>query len=462
VPLNFLRNEAHWPITAACGITRTPSSRKSVHARHKESLAGLGLADHTSAVDLSMDPAEFRMRTRFVVKLGCALHECGTTSQRVERHLMNVTHMLGLNGSVMISPTTFTCAFWEDDELDQFIHIERVEPAEINLGRLWKIDCLVESMADKSISFSEGIEQLERASTAPWNYSYAANAISWALIGGSFAALLSANAQDCIAATLLSSIFFFITDWGLRHVSWKPVVTILAPFVSGVLASALSALGIDINVPFVILSSIIVFIPGLALTLALTEISAGHLISGTSRLVDAAMLLLKLFFGVISGMAVANFLFRVHGDVTVHLPPLPDWKTWPAVAGLSLGLGVAFNIPQCKIWWGLLSSALAFGVASVGAAWFGMYAGMFIGSLAVGLFSNAYSRVTRGSSSILMTQGILLLVPGSKTYMILNHWVSGENILPGATSGNQALMVFVALVAGLLFSSALLPTQKSL
>jgi uncharacterized membrane protein YjjP (DUF1212 family) len=409
-----------------------------------------------------MDPAEFRMKTRFVVKLGRALHECGTTSQRIERHLMNVTRMLGLNGSFLISPTTFTCAFWEEDELDQFIHIERVEPAENNLGRLWEIDRLVESIADKRISFSEGIERLEQVTTSPWNYSPRVNAFSWALIGGSFAALLSSNAQDCLAATALSLILFFITELGSRHVSWKPVVTILAPFVSGILASGVAALGGGINVPFVILSSIIIFIPGLALTIALTEISAGQLISGSSRLVDAAMLLVKLFFGAISGIAVADFLFHGHDLGGASLAQLPEWKTWPALAGLSLGLGIAFNIPQRKIAWGLLSAAIAFGAASAGQAWFGMYAGMFIGALAVGLFSNLYSRITRGPGSILMTQGIVLLVPGSKTYMILNHWVSGQNILPGASGGNQSLMVFISLVAGLLFSNALLPTQKSI
>ncbi len=46
--------------------------------------------------------------------------------------------------------------------------------------------------------------------------------------------------------------------------------------------------------------------------------------------------------------------------------------------------------------------------------------------------------------------------------MLLNRWVPGADILPGASSGNQALMVFIALIAGLLFSNALLPTQKSL
>lgn len=409
-----------------------------------------------------MAPAEFRKKIRFVVKLGRALHECGTTSQRIERHLMNVTRMLGLNGSFLITPTTFTCAFWETDELDQFIHIERVEPAENNLGRLWEIDRLVESIADGRLSFSEGNDQLEQVITAPWNYSFWANALSWALIGGSFAALLSSNTQDCLAASGLALILFLMTHLSSRHAGWSPVTTILAPFVSGVLASIMAVLGVGINVPFVILSSIIIFIPGLALTVALTEISARHLISGSSRLVDAAMLLVKLFFGAISGMAVSNFLFHGSGVATSTLPLLPDWKTWPAVAGLSLGLGIALNIPRSKLLWGLLSAAIAFVAARLGETWFGMYAGVFLGALAVGLFSNFYSRIFRGPGSILMMQGIVLLVPGSKTYMILNLWVSGADILPGTSSGNQALMVFIALIAGLLFSNALLPTQKSL
>ncbi len=409
-----------------------------------------------------METAEFRRKTRFVVRLGRALHECGTTSQRVERHLTNVTRMLGLNGSFLISPTTFTCAFWEDDELDQFIHIERVEPADNNLGRLWEIDRLVESIADGSTSFGDGAVELERLTNAPLNYSPWANALSWALMGGSFSALLSANPLDCIAAAALSLVLFLINQPCSRNASWSLVVTILAPFVSGLLASAVVALGIGINVPFVILSSIIIYIPGLALTVALTEISARHLISGSSRLVDAVMLFLKLFFGAIGGVAVANFIFHGTGGGVDVLSPLPAWKTYPAIAGLSLGIGIAMNIPQRKMLWGLISAGIAYGAASAGEMWFGMYAGMFLGALAVGLFSNLYSRLTRGPGSILMTQGIVLLVPGSKTYMILNHWVSGENILPVVSSGNQALMVFIALIAGLLFSNALLPTLKSL
>lgn len=409
-----------------------------------------------------MDPAEFRKTTRFIVKLGRALHECGATSQRIERHLMDVTRMLGLKGTFMISPTTFTCAFWEDDELDQFIHIERVEPAENNHGRLWELNRLLEQVADGRLSLNEGIAQLDDVITAPWNYSTWINALSWALIGGSFSALLSPNPRDCIASAVLSLILFGIQQRMTRNANWNPLITILAPFVSGLLASTAAEFGLRINVPFVILSSIIFFIPGLALTVALTEISARHLISGSSRLVDASMLMVKLFFGSASGMAVAAFLFNRSDVITTVLPQLPDWKVWPALVGLSLGLGVAFNIPRRKMLWGLLSGLIAFGAARAGETWFGMYAGMFIGALSVGLFSSLYARITSGPGSILMTQGIVLLVPGSKTYSILNHWVSGADNLPVGGGGSQALMVFVSLIAGLLCSNAILPTQKDI
>lgn len=409
-----------------------------------------------------MDPDEFRMKTRFVVKLGRALHECGASSERVERHLGNVIRMLGINGSFLLSPTTFTCAFWQEDELDQLVHIERFEPADHNLGRLWEIDRMVERIAIGELGLAEGLDELARVTAAPPNYSPAMNALAWALIGGAFAALLSRSTPDFVTAALLSLLLFFISHRCGRHAGWKSVVTILVPFVAGVIAGGVAALGLAINLPFVILSSIVVFVPGLALTVALTEISAGHLISGSSRLVDAGMLLLKLFFGAIGGMALAEFLWQAPAAAPLDLPPLPEWRTWPAVVGLSLGLGIAFNIPRRKIWWGLLSAVIAFSAARAGGAIFGMYAGMFIGALAVGLYSNLFSRITRGPGSILMMQGIILLVPGSKTYMILNQWVSGTEILPGSGGGSQAVMVFIALVAGLLFANALFPTRKSL
>jgi uncharacterized membrane protein YjjB (DUF3815 family) len=216
-----------------------------------------------------------------------------------------------------------------------------------------------------------------------------------------------------------------------------------------------------LNVPIVILASIIINIPGLALTVALEETSHGHLISGCSRLIDAITTLLKLIFGTLAGIAVANFFVVPSTEPQLALSPLPDLRIWPALVGLALSLGVVFNTPRNKWPLGLLAAFIAFGSAKLGESQFGMYAGMFIGSLSLGLFSNLFARLTKGPSLVLMIYGIIVLVPGSKVYSILNHWVSGESILP-AESAARALIAFVALIAGLIFSNALLPAKKTL
>jgi len=399
------------------------------------------------------DSEDYRRKARFIVKLGIALHECGATSQRVESHLENMTRLFGFHGSFLVSPTTFTCAFWQDDELDQYIYIDRIQPANDNLGQLWEIDRLMGRITRSELDLDAAIVELRRLRKAPSNYSTVVNGLAWALIGGPFAALLSI-------------LLFIFTLNRSEHARWGPVVMLVAPFFSGLVASFIARAGIVINVPFVVLSSVVIFVPGLALTIAITEISSRDLISGTSRLVDAVMLLLKLYFGSVSGMAVASFIAS-HVMVPVVLPyldlgQLSSLKTAPAVLGLSLGIGIAFNIPTRKLGAGLASSAIAFVVAGLGESYFSMFAGMFLGSLAVGLYANLYSRITHSPSSIPMMQGTVLLVPGSKIYMILNEWASGTSILPGVASGHQALMIFLCLVAGLMISNALVPVRTSL
>ena len=410
---------------------------------------------------MSHSSEDYRLRTRFIIKLGRALHRCGANSVRIEEHLGNVTEMLGLHGSFLVSPTTFTYIFWLDDELDQFTHIERTELSDYDLGRLWAIDQLVENMEDGHVDFESGLQKLEKLEQSPPPIPFLENALASLVTGGAFATLLSANPLDAIAASLISSLLFLIHHFTGSKKGFKPALVITLAFTAGVLAMMFATLGAGINAPIVILASIVIHIPGLALTVALEEISHGHLISGCSRLVDGLMTLLKLFFGTLAGIAVVNFISPVPSEPSLLLCPTPDWRIWPALIGLAISLGIAFKIPRNKWALGVVSVFIAFGAAKLGGHLFGMYAGMFLGALSVGLFSNLFARLTNGPCSILLIQGIIVLVPGSKVYSILNHWVSGEAILP-SESGGRALIAFVALISGLIFSNALAPAKKTL
>jgi uncharacterized membrane protein YjjP (DUF1212 family) len=408
--------------------------------------------------------SDFKSRTRFIIKLGRTLHECGASSERIERHLNNTTELFGLHGSFLVSPTTFTCAFWEDDEHDQFVHIERVQPSDYNLGKLWEVDQLVQSVEQGKVPFDQGMAELERLRNLPPLHSFQSECLAWLLTGGCFSLLLSPGLFNSLTSSVISLLIFLIVRQGAARPAWQPVATILGALGAGLIADTAAATGLPINPPLVVLSSIIIFIPGLALTVSLTEISMGHLISGSSRLVDAVMTLLKLFFGAASGIALSRLFYDQVPTVFDHLGStgdLPDWRIWPALVGLAVSLGIGLNLPRHRFGWGTLSLMIAFISATVTESHLGPFAGLFVGALVVGLFANLFARITQGPASVLTTYGVIVLVPGSKVYSILNQWVSGESILP-TQSAATALMAFVTLTVGLLFANALLPARKSL
>jgi uncharacterized membrane protein YjjB (DUF3815 family) len=176
--------------------------------------------------------------------------------------------------------------------------------------------------------------------------------------------------------------------------------------------------------------------------------------------VDAIMSLLLLLFGAIMGVSLASLLFK---NGFVEQPWLmPSGKTWPAVVILSLSLNILLNISYRNSLWGLFACILAFGTARSTGQMFGATTGVFLGSLAVGLFSNFFARLMKAPASVLSTQGIILLVPGSTTYIIMNQWFSGTQVLPQADTSSQVLMISTSLVAGLLIANAVLPPRKSL
>lgn len=195
---------------------------------------------------MSNSHTDFRLRTRFVIKLGRALHHCGATSVRIEEYLGNVTRMLGLHGSFLVSPTTFTYIFWLDDELDQFTHIERMELSNYDFGRLWEIDQLVENMDQNDFDLESDLEKLEPLCQSKDLYSPWEKALSFLVTGGAFAALLSANHLNAIAAALVSLTLFFIS----HTISSKRGLKAAAPMIHAFTAGAMSvAIPLIIRVP---------------------------------------------------------------------------------------------------------------------------------------------------------------------------------------------------------------------
>ena len=240
-----------------------------------------------------MSDDEFTAKTKFISKLGLSLHACGATSHRIEKHLNKLTRMLGINGDFLIAPTSITCVYWRDDPSNQTNIIKRVHPGGGDLGRLEQLDSLIEQFQSNKLNFHEMSESLDKVLNRPKCYSPHILGVSWMVGSFFFSTLLSRSSYDACVASIVSIIIFYLIEFCAKRERFDNLTEIIATGVSGILISIIASFGVPINIPFCLLSSIIVLVPGLSITVALSEIASRELLSGTCRFVDAVMSLFK-------------------------------------------------------------------------------------------------------------------------------------------------------------------------
>lgn len=404
--------------------------------------------------------AEFIEKRRFLIQLGKALHTFGTPAYRLEAHLANVAGLLQIKCSCIASPTSLMFVLSSEGENQEYTHVARVSPGDIDLGSLARTDQLVDELDSGQRTLSEAIERLEDIVTKPDPHSKFLTFVAFGASSGAFAMLMHTSWNDVLWSTLLGFVVCLFVFWSERSKRVTNMLEPLSAIVSALCAMAITTFDPSINVPLVILSSIIAFIPGLALTLGLSELAERNLISGTARIMDALMSLFKLYFGGVLGVAVGRLIF---GDIAyVHPPEIPDWTVWLAVTILSFSLAILFKARKKDGPWGIISGYIAFGASLWGSYYLGPALSAFVGAFALGLYSNIFSRVMKLPASLVRLPGLVVLVPGSKVYIGLNSLVMGQEILNTTNIGSQAFLIFMSLVAGLLFSNVAFPSRKTL
>ncbi|WP_286267873.1 threonine/serine ThrE exporter family protein [Thalassotalea atypica] len=406
-----------------------------------------------------MQSEEFKQKRRFIISLGKALHQFGTNSFRSEAHLQSVALFLGMKASFIITPISLTFILI-DEEFNEHNYIVRVKPGDLDLGSLARTDELVDELSSGQRSLEEATQRLEDISNKSEPYGKVLSFFAFGASSGAFAMLMHTSWNDVFWATLLGFVVCIFIFWSERSKRVTEMLEPMSALVVAMLASLITNIDSQINMPLVILSAIIAFIPGLALTLGLSELAARHLVSGTARIMDALMVLFKLYFGAVLGMALGD-LFWGTADLISATPP-PKWTSWAAVTTLSISLVILFKVRVKDAPWGIIAGYVAYGTTLLASPYLGFALGAFAGAFALGIYSNIFARVMNLPSSIVMLLGLVVLVPGSKVYIGLNTAVSGQSILNTTDIGSQTFLIFMSLVAGLIFANVAVRSRKTL
>jgi uncharacterized membrane protein YjjP (DUF1212 family) len=408
-----------------------------------------------------LDKQEFIRTRRFIVKLGKMLHKYGTPAFRLEAHLAEVAAYLNVHASFISTPTSLTFVIWSDKHEDEYNHAARIEPGELDLGSLARTDELVTSLIAGEYTLIEADERLTEIEQKVKFMHPLGMMLSYGLATGAFSVLMGASLLDALASGAIGLVMYIFVFWAQYSRRVKHMLEPAVAFVAGIFACAIAHyLEPGINIRLVVLSSIIIFIPGLALAIGLAELSSRNVVSGTARVMDALMQLFKLYFGAFLGISVGFALF----SEVEHNPmiKMPQWSLFVAVLLLCAALVPIFNIRLKHAPWAIICGFVGYFSTYWASRYLEFGLGTFAGAFAVGVFANLFTRVFKAPATIVLMQGLIVLVPGSKTYIGLNSFVSGNDFVQAEHIGQETFVIFMSLVAGLIFANVVAPTRKAL
>jgi uncharacterized membrane protein YjjB (DUF3815 family) len=227
------------------------------------------------------------------------------------------------------------------------------------------------------------------------------------------------------------------------------------------LAPAALATTLPLQAELITLSALIALVPGFTLTIAMSELAAQHWVAGMARLAGAMVTFLELGLGVGLGQRLIPVLGMapLSGPVTSSGPPTMMLAL--ALVLAPLAFTVLFQARPRDALWISITSWCGFVGARWGTHWLGPELGVLVGSLLVGLASNALARLRGHPASICQAPGIMLLVPGSIGFASVAFFLSSD-VVSGMEAAFRMVIVATALVGGLLFANALFPARREL
>jgi len=239
----------------------------------------------------------------------------------------------------------------------------------------------------------------------------------------------------------------------------------IAATVATVLAAGFAHFIAPLSVQTVVIAALIVLMPGLSLTTAVNELASRQLVTGTARFAGAMVILFKLTFGSVAGAQIVNALgWAPRTSSVVELPAIVEVVATLAAA---FSFAILFRAARRDVPIVMASAVLGYVLTRAGNSWFApsesvTFAGaVFFSSLVMAALANLYGRVVGRPGTLVRLPSIMLLVPGSVGFRGLASLMERDYTL-GMDTAVAVLSALVALMAGLLFGSVLVPPRRYL
>ncbi|HEY6888352.1 MAG TPA: threonine/serine exporter family protein, partial [Solirubrobacter sp.] len=294
------------------------------------------------------------------------------------------------------------------------------------------------------------IERLDAVLAAPPLVPRWAAAAGLIPVSAGIGLILQPAPENLLAAVLCSVLVAVLIEVATRSRLALTLLPVVAAFTVGC-AIFLAARADLLDGPLrTLLAPLAVLLPGALIVTGMSELAAGAMVAGTSRLVFGTVQLLLFSAGV---LAAARVVGVPSGELAnVRVEELGDWAAWVGLALLGVGVCLNLSAPSAVLPYILALLALTFLAQTAGQEAYGAPFGGFTGGLTAALGA-AVIRWRGGPPTLLVfLPSFWLLVPGSLGLIGTTQLATDTG--DGFATASGAIAVIVAIALGVLVGSA--------
>lgn len=207
----------------------------------------------------------------------------GAETYRVENIISHICMHYNLPAQCFVSITGIITSI-TNSKGESFCSVERIYARTTNLNKVHLLNDIVRHL--DSYSYEELNSALDEVNT---NISYNKFVIflAYCLAAFSFAILFNGNFRDGIGALIGGGLVFIISDFAIKLQSNSFFINTLGGFFCTLSAYLVVKIGLTETVSYSTIGTIMLLVPGIALTNAIRDLVAGDLLSGVSRATEA-------------------------------------------------------------------------------------------------------------------------------------------------------------------------------
>lgn len=249
---------------------------------------------------------DYDMLLNMGTELGYRLMSSGAEIYRVEESVLRLLTAYGLEPQVFAIPNCLIVSV-TTPEGHPITQMRRIPAHGTDIELLERCNDLCRRLCREPLPLDQAKTLVDGLGNGYRRYSSRTVILGYVMAPAFFAPLFGGGLRDGICAGLCGLAVGLALLYGRRLIGSNSFLrTIVCSALASLLALLLVSLGLGVNLEAITIGTLMVLVPGMALTNAMREIMAGDVFSGVSRTAEAILIAAAIALGTTIALALGR------------------------------------------------------------------------------------------------------------------------------------------------------------